>query len=139
MDSNNNNKRHEMLIKFASFQYRELMCEDMFCDDCWGLLSRFSCADMKRLEVRNQSNYKKKQSRLLVTCRYCHFMLRHTRMDRHVQYMCRRNITYGDIRLCKCKNFCSDCNMKHYQKHYDTKPLTYEFRRKTCHMNVYMF
>lgn len=120
-------KRQQMLIRFSDFQYCKLMNEHNFCDDCWGLLERFSCEDLQRVEKRNSLKYKKKKSRLLVTCRYCQFMLKHTRMDIHVQYMCRRNRTYGDILKCKCKKFCSDCHREHVQKHYYTKPLPYEF------------
>ena len=135
----NNVKKQEMLYRFDYHENYELMNEHMFCDECWGLLPRFSCADLKRVEVRNQSNYKKKQSRLLVTCRYCQFMLRHTRIDRHVQHTCRRNMTYNDLRLCKCKKLCSDCGIKHYQKNYVTKPLNYEYHRKTYYNNPHIY
>ena len=120
-------KRQEILTKYSENIYRDLMNEDNFCEDFWGLLERFSCADLQRLEKRNHSKYMYKKDRTLVTCRYCQCLLRHTRMDRHVQHTCNRNRTYSDIPICKCTKMCSDCHIDHVQKHYHTKTLTYLF------------
>lgn len=114
-------KASQIAKAYGKRRFFDLINLDMICGHCLGQIGEFTCTDIKNI------NKTPRHKRLYVTCRYCSFQLRHTRVDKHIVEKCRRGETYCNIPLCRCLAYCEECGINHNRYHYKPKP----FRPKT--------